>query len=432
MTDQQFADGMSCAQGTRWLHTPNMDALAASGVRFTRAYSANPLCVPMRTAMMTAQYPHTTGVLTNDQTPIDGAPYPLLGRTLRDAGYATGYFGKWHVPMKPGACGFDTVDLKADLDPAPAAAFIRADHGSPFFAVASFNGPHEVCEWSRRQDIPGGPLAEPPSLDACPPMPPNFDPPANETDTIAHMRRAYQAHRLFPVGGYTEADWRRLIWGYYRLIERVDGFIGGVLDALRESRKLDHTVVLFLADHGDCHGAHRWNQKTVFYDESARVPFILSWNGRTPPGVSDHLVNNALDVLPTLCGFAGVEAPPNAPGVNLAPLALGDADPLALGGADAMPPRPYVVSENHMVQCEPVDGRHWTPQGRMVRSDRYKYCVYSEGTRRESLVDMEADPGEMVNCAGDPALRDVLHRHRGYLRDHAQRTGDTAAAGMVE
>jgi len=232
---------------------------------------------------------------------------------------------------------------------------------------------------------------------------------------MTHMRRSYQASRMFPVGNYTEDDWRRLIWGYYRLIERVDGFIGTVLKALNDSGQQDNTVIVFLSDHGDCHGAHHWNQKTVFYDESARVPFIITWPGKTPKGRSDILLNTGIDMIPTLCDFAGIDVPNGLPGKSLkAP---------ALGRAPAWH-RDFIVSQNHMVQCEPVDGKNPMPHGRMVRSHQYKYCVYSEGNRRESLIDMIHDPGEMKNLAGDTAHAATLRQHRQYLADWCQRYGD--------
>lgn len=195
------------------------------------------------------------------------------------------------------------------------------------------------------------------------------------------------------------------------------------MQALRESGEEENTVVVFLSDHGDCHGAHRWNQKTVFYDESARVPFIVSQKGRTRQGASDVLVNTGVDVIPTLCDFAGITPSPHLPGRSLKAPALGKAM------AD---PREFVVTQNHMVQCAEVDGKHLRPHGRMVRSERYKYCLYSEGKRRESLVDMVNDPGEMVNLADHPDYRDVLIKHRACLKEHARQYEDETALRMLE
>ncbi|MCH9022436.1 MAG: sulfatase-like hydrolase/transferase, partial [Planctomycetes bacterium] len=350
----------------------------------------------------------------------------FMGKIFKDSGYETAYFGKWHIALdskNKEVHGFDTFDDKSSRsNPARAVEFLKKTHDRPFLAVASFLGPHEICQWARKEEIPGAQLADPPPLQERPPLRTNFEPPKNETDIMTHMRKSYQLDRRFPVGNYTDEDWRRLIWGYYRLIERADGMVGEVMTALRESGQEENTLVVFLSDHGDCHGAHRWNQKTVFYDESARVPFIISWKGKTPKGTSRTLLNTGVDVIPTLCDFAGITAPDDLPGKSLKASALGKTHTWK---------RDYVVIQNHMIQCEPVDGKLLKPHGRMVRSDRYKYCLYSEGQRRESLIDMEKDPGEMVNQAANPDFKDVLNQHRAFLKDHAQRHQDKMAFEML-
>jgi arylsulfatase A-like enzyme len=419
MTDQQFSDAMSGVMGRQYIYTPNMDSMAENGMRFTRAYSPNPLCMPMRTSMFTGCFPHQTGVQTNGNHQIDIAKHVFLGKVFKDAGYETAYFGKWHIALdekRKDLHGFDTlVDSGARLDPSFAAEFLKKNHNRPFLAVASFLGPHEICQWARKENLPGVQLEDPPPLEERPPVRSNFNPPENETDIMTHMRKSYQADRRFPVGNYTEDDWRRLIWGYYRLIERVDGFIGVVLTALRDSGQEKNTLVLFLSDHGECHGAHKWNQKTVFYDESARVPFIISWKGKTPQGTSDILLNTGVDVFPTLCDFAGIDIPDGLPGKSLKESALGKI---------SLWTREFIVSQNHMVQCEPVDGKDLKPHGRMVRSENYKYCVYSEGQQRESLIDMKQDPGEMKNLAGSAEHQKILQQHRQYLTDWCHKYGD--------
>ena len=426
ITDQQFADAMSCTIGRDYIHTPHMDSLAATGMRFTRAYCANPLCVPSRASMFTGRYPHEVAIQTNSSRKVDPDAFPCMGRIFKAAGYDTGFFGKWHMPFhekKSQEHGFDTyVGGPGRYSGVPAAEFIRKGRDRPFLAVASFLNPHNICEWSRSQTLPGGPIGDPPPPEKCPPLKANMDPPANETDTMSHMRRSYQAHRLFPVGHFDDKKWRQYRWAYYRLVEKVDQRVGTVLDALRETGQEEGTVVVFLGDHGECHGAHRWNQKTVFYDESARVPLIISRKGATSSGTCDALVQTGVDLIPTLCDFAGFRAPKGLPGESLKPLALGG----AAGG------RPYIVASNHMVQCEPVDGILLQPDGRMVRSDRYKYCLYSLGKRRESLVDMQADPGEMVNLAGKRECREVLLTHRAHLREFARKHADKVALAMLQ
>jgi arylsulfatase A-like enzyme len=419
ITDQQFSGAMSCAMGDKYLSTPNMDSLAANGMRFTRAYAPNPLCMPMRTSMMTGRYPHQTGIESNTKKGFDESKHVFMGKIFQKAGYETAYFGKWHVPVstkKSKVHGFEIFEeKKARMSPTQVVRFLKKKHKRPFLAVASFLGPHEICEWARKQKIPGDMIGDPPPLNQRPPLLTNFKPPENETDIMTHMRKSYQAHRLFPVGDYNEADWRRLRWGYFRLIERVDGVVGSVLNALRDSGLEKNTVIVFLSDHGDCHGAHQWNQKTVFYDESARVPFIISWKGKTPVGTSDVLLNTGVDMIPTLCDFAGIDAPKGLPGKSLKAPAMGKTPSWK---------RDYVIVQNHMVQCEPIEGKDLKPRGRMVRSDGFKYCVYNEGKRRESLIDMKADPGEMKNLVGNAKYHKILKQHRQYLIDWGKVQGD--------
>jgi arylsulfatase A-like enzyme len=426
MTDQQSADAMSLRIGGRRLSTPHMDSLAGNGTLFSRAYCANPLCVPSRTSMFTGRYPAETRVQTNDTTAIDARRFPNMGTIFRQAGYDARFFGKWHLPYPAADSelhGFNVarrVNAKGDDGvAAQAAAFIRSGHQAPFLMVASFVNPHNICQWARGEALPDGAIGAPPPPERCPPRHPNHATPAGETDTMILMRRSYQNTPMFPVGGFDEGKWRQYLWAYYRMIEKVDGLIGQVLLSVRQAKIEEQTLIVFLADHGDCQGAHGWNQKTVFYDESSRVPLILSQKGVTRRGTSGRLAHTGVDLIPTLCGYAGIPVPDGLPGLSLMDTA---------NGGSAKDPREYLVVSNKMVQGAPVDGRLPAPDGRMVRSRRFKYCVYSEGERRESLVDMEKDPGEMVNLAEDSRYRKVLDQHRQMLAAWRKTTGDTFEA----
>lgn len=421
-TDQQSADAMSCRLGELYLKTPHMDALAAEGTAFSRAYCANPLCVPSRTSIFTGRYPVETGVETNDTSSIDARRFPCIGTHLKRAGYDTGFFGKWHLPYpqkQTAVHGFDIVRWErnpGDVRTAEnTAEYIRSRKGAPFFVVASFLNPHNICEWARGEALSEGDAGVPPPPEQCPPRRANWAPQKDEPDAVALMRRSYQATPMFPVGAFDEAKWRRYIWAYYRMIEKVDEQIGRVLAALREAGLERDTLVAFTADHGDCQGAHGWNQKTILYEEAMRVPCILRWKGVTRAGVSKGLVQTGIDLLPTLCDFAGIETPRGMPGLSLKGAATGS------GGIDA---REYVVVSDHLVQGAEVGGRKPEPSGRMLRTQRYKYCVYSEGQRREELVDIEKDPGEMVNLAAHPEYAAVLKRHRELLAAWCKRYGD--------
>jgi arylsulfatase A-like enzyme len=174
-------------------------------------------------------------------------------------------------------------------------------------------------------------------------------------------------------------------------------------------------LVVFTSDHGDCVGAHRFNQKTVFYEESARIPLIVSWKGQTPQAISDKLVNTGIDILPTFLDCAGIPQPAHLPGRSLLPLALGHLD---------TPWRPFLVAQNDLSQSGQVDGLRPTMEGRMVRTARFKYCLYARGVRREALYDLQDDPLETVNLAAAPEYRQVVLEHRNLLREYAQANDD--------
>lgn len=423
MTDQQSADAMSHRLGDRYLRTPHMDSIAKRGVSFIRAYSANPICIPSRTSMLTGRYPHETGVLSNDRVPFNPDAWPTIGTLFKAAGYATGYVGKWHLPypITNPASGFEyTANIRnngADAGMRAAAEpFLMRRHDRPFLFFASFNNPHNICEWPRGQKLPDGEIGDPPPFEECPPAPSNLAPQSGEPDALAETRRSYHANPQFPVGDFDASRWRQYRWAYYRMLEIVDARIGELLELLETGGHAKNTVIVFTSDHGDCQGAHGWNQKTVFYEESVRVPFIIAAPGAPAAGRdSSILVQTGIDLLPTLCDFAAIPVPTGLDGMSHRAVSEGRA------GSSS---RDFVVSSNFLTQGSPLPGGKPMPSGRMLRSERYKYCVYDTGVRRESLVDLEADPGEMANLAADPAYAAILDRHRATLLEWGRRTGD--------
>jgi choline-sulfatase len=418
-TDQQSADAMSCRIGDQYLKTPHMDSLAANGTLFSRAYCANPLCVPSRTSIFTGRYPVETGVETNDTSPIDANRFPAMGAHFKRAGYTMGYFGKWHLPFAEAdtqAHGFEIAKWdKSQRDASTEKGvvnFLRTKRSTPFFAVASFLNPHNICEWARGEKLSEGDIGTPPDAAQCPPWRANHAPQTDEPDAVTTMRHSYQATPTFPVGNFDEKKWRQYLWAYYRLIEKADARIGEVLKALRDTGLDRDTLVVLSADHGDCQGSHGWNQKTILWEEAARVPCILSWKGVTRPEVSDRLVNTGVDFWPTLSDYAGIPAPENLPGISLKSSAR----------------REYVVVSDQLAQGAPVNGKEIAPDGRMLRSERFKYTVYSPlssgGEHREALVDLEKDPGETTNLARDAKFAIELQRHRGLLAAWCRKYGD--------
>jgi choline-sulfatase len=388
--------------------------------------------MPARNSIFTGRYPHETGVTDNADMrsgrTLDPTAFPTMGTYFKQAGYQTAYFGKWHLLFaedKPETHGFETFSSSKHIDAdnaAKAVTFLGAKHQKPFLLVVSFLNPHNVCELARDQPLNNGSIGEPPPVAQRPPAPANLAPPRNEPDTMTRIRAGYHANPAFPVGNFSPERWQALRWGYYRLIEKVDAEIGKVLDALKAAGLEENTLIVFTADHGECAGAHGFNQKTVFYEESARVPLIVSAPGQRSGRVSEKFINTGTDILPTMFDFAGLARPAKLSGASLRPLVLGQ--PVAAWRDD-------VVVQNNMSQTFAVDGNVPTTEGRMLRSDRYKYCVYVHGQNRESLVDLEKDPGEMINLARDPAHRETLLAMRERLRTWGLENRDSLVAEML-
>jgi choline-sulfatase len=190
---------------------------------------------------------------------------------------------------------------------------------------------------------------------------------------------------------------------------QADEEIGRIMDALQSRHDADDTLVVFLADHGDSM-CGRWmaTKHASFYDETARIPFSF-----TGPGVegADRVVPgpvSQLDLLPTLCHYAGLKVPEQRHGRSLMPWLRGERADL---------PHAFVVSQWHTEWGFTIE------PGRMIRSERYKYTRYLEGDGEE-LFDMEADPGETRTLIDSPEHADVLAVHRALLDQHIQETAD--------
>lgn len=422
ITDQQSSESMSCNIGNKYLNTPGMDYLAKHGISFTNAYCANPLSMPSRSSMFTGMYPHDIGIQSNDNKRLDPAEFPNLGTIFANAGYETGYAGKWHLPYNYRETDlhgfFHMMEIKDNgvdsLVPSATVKFLNKQRDKPFLFVASFVNPHNICQWARGETLPDGDIGTPPEGDKCPPLRLNHAPSENETDIMQLLRTSYQATRMFPVSGFSDEKWRQYTWSYYRMIEKVDSEIGKILSSLRESGQDKNTIVVFLSDHGDCQGAHLWNQKTVFFEESSKVPFIISYKGLRPRK-SDFLVQTGIDLMPTLCDLAGIHPRKQSRGTSLKKLITTGITPEN---------REYIVVSDRLVQGDTINGCKPEPEGRMLRTKRFKYWIYNEGEQRETLYDLQNDPGEMINLARNPKFRSDLENCRKDLTVWAEKHND--------
>ena len=295
---------------------------------------------------------------------------------------------------------------------------MKRDRDNPFFLIASFLNPHDICQVARSQPLPQGPVPEPATVEECPNLPANFAIPPYSPDILQMLRQANR--RVYPTIEYTEDDWRRLRFLYYRLCEKVDAEIGVLLNGLRDLGLEDDTYIVFTSDHGDGHGAHNWNQKTSLYEEVINIPFIISHKGVTQPGgVNDtHLVSLGLDLLPTLCDIGGANIPNDLDGLSLRSLAEGNTSGEW---------RDDLVVETII---DLGSGPGGSGASRAVLTDRYKYSTFPMGRNREQLIDLQNDPGEMVNLAVNARFKNELDDHRRRLRDWCEKTNDKSFIGV--
>jgi arylsulfatase A-like enzyme len=349
--------------------------------------------------------PHETGVEVNGRPIRDGIP--TMGEIFRHAGYRAVYGGKWHLPRSfEGMTGFEKLigghGLGAKMDNPLASTcsqWLRANPREPFLMVASFMNPHDICQWIRdNASDDARPLPE-----GAPPPPANLEAFEREPDAVSYHRTAGYDLMSQAVGiahRWTVGQTRRYLHSYYRMVEAVDSEVGRVLDSLREAGLEERTLVVFASDHGEGMGGHRWVQKASFYEESVRVPLMMAGPGIQPGTLQDSLVSLA-DILPTLCDAAGLPAPTPCRGISL------------LRNNQA---RRFAVSELRYGD-ESRDGR-------MIRTQRWKYTVFRTGETREQLFDLKRDPGETANLIGTPEASGPREELRGWLAGWIQESGD--------
>ena len=406
MTDQQGPQVMSCA-GNPDLHTPNMDILAQRGVKFINAYCAFPLSGPSRAAMFTGYMPSQSGMIENGMPLVDSLRNNTLGSVVAAAGYDCAYAGKWHVntvTIPDGEFGFRRIKDDGDIGLAESCVEYLQNRNKkePFFLVASFTNPHNICEYSRGQKTPHAKVPET-TLEECPNLPKNFA--VSPYDASVLRFEQEQRYQLYPTVSYSPDDWRRYRNAYYRLTEAVDAEIGKIIAEIDRQNLWKNTVIIFTSDHGDGNGAHHWNQKTALYEEVVGVPMIVCLpEGKNAGTVSEAIVNNGIDLMPSVCEWTGAELPYGRPGVSYKAAAEKGAK-----GQD------YIVTETNFNQTAGTLG--W-----MVRTPKYKYVVYDKGQYREQLFDMENDRTEMRNLAVESKYRDVLLEHRSILENWLKTT----------
>lgn len=421
MSDQH-SPRMSGFAGHPQAITPHLDRLAASGRVFDSAYCTSPICVPSRASIATGRYVHEMGTWDN-AAPYVGSP-PSWGHHLGRAGYRVTTIGKLHYRAVDDDTGFPDQRLAMHIHGRGDLRGIsrRPDGEAPIPGRGHQNirnaGPGEsdytrfdrsVADEAVRflgAESDGGPWALMVSFVAphFPLIAPQeffdlYDPadivvPSRERRAWDHPAVDVFLAAFGITEPFTDDEIRNAIHAYLALCSFMDANVGRVLDALAEAGHVDDTLVVYTSDHGESAGAHGLWFKHLMNEESVGVPLLVSG-----PGVESGVLTGPVshvDLLPTFLAWSGVPPPgPDLPGVSL------------LDGEGLREDR-TIMAEYH---ANGTIGASF-----MVRHDRFKYIEYIDGPPQ--LFDLESDPSENTDLAGDPAhagtLDDLARRLRGF------------------
>lgn len=409
------------AYGHPHIRTPNLDRIAANGIKFTNAFLTTSSCSPSRASIITGMYPHQTDA-EQLHWPV---PYDKITfvEKLRDAGYWTAQSGKWHLGdamterfdfLASEQAFMDVLGEGQILDlPSPDRSgchlFVPTlNHrpaDQPFFLWLAANDPHRPYE----ENI----ISRPHSID--------------EVIIPPYMPDKPEVRMDFAL--------------YYDEISRLDDYVGKIVDELEKQGILNNTCILFISDNGRPFP----RDKTTMYDGGIRTPFILHWPAVVSPGsVSSSLVS-AVDIAPTFLTLAGIQPEDNFIGKDFSSLLIKPDDTI----------RDYIFAQAHWHDVERMY--------RAVRDERYKYIrnfypdlpntppadalrsmtfrkmldlkergeltedqmnVFVTPTPEEELYDLENDPFELNNLADDPSFSEVLDRMRLFLKKYMEITDD--------
>ncbi len=440
------ADDMNNDLGTYGhplVKTPNFDRLARIGVKFEQAYCNYPVCNPSRASLMTGLYPDQTGVRSNAANFREEIPSVItLPQMFKNAGYFTARVGKiyhfgvptnigedgiddpasWHEVVNPSGRDKAEEDQIYSINPssralggtlswmaqdgtdeeqtdgigATAAIKLMADHkDEPFFIAMGFYRPHTPYVAPRKYfemyplhmvRLPDEPLDD-----------------LVDVPTSAWVDRRYQLN-------LSETKKRQAMQAYWASISFVDAQLGRILDAVEELGLADNTIIVFWSDHGYHMGEHKLWQKTTLFENSARVPMMISSpKHRKTAGLPTKSLAELVDLYPTLADLAGLKAPQHLVGKSLVPVL---ADPTVSVRETAL----TTFDTHDRVNRPPLRPR---AVGYSVRTERWRYTECGkDGELGAELYDHWNDPKEYINLALAPHAQTTVAEMKKLLDEH--------------
>lgn len=424
--------------------TPNIDRLAARGVRFERAYCQFPLCGPSRNSMLTGLYPNSTGILANQQIFRQTIPsHHSLPQAFRLAGYFAGRIGKlyhYNVPKSIGTNGHDDPgSWELELNPAGCDRLEEEPHifslipgrfgGTLSWYASPRSDQYHTdglmaadAEWvlercSRQKDRPfflavgfyrpHTPYVAPKPYFGLYPeqeMPVVRGVQEDQADLPAAALASYKREQ----DKLTDELRRQCVQAYYASTTFMDAQVGRVLDALKRLGLEENTIVVFTSDHGYHLGEHGLWQKMSLFEESARVPLVIAAPGISAQGAVAKAPVGLTDLYPTLAELCGVKPPENLQGQSLVPM-LKDPDTMGRSWTLTQVTRGGRKAQNRFF-------------GYTLRTPRWRYTEWAEGEQGRELYDHETDPHELTNLADDPAHAETVARLSRQLREAVKET----------
>lgn len=437
--DDHAAHAVGC-YGNRRVRTPNLDRLAAGGMRFDRAFCNSPVCTASRQSFITGRYPRTIGV-TELQTALP-AKEQTLANMLKPAGYVTAAIGKMHFnsqlkhgfDLRRDLGEYDKVlalrgpkPLPPNIDVAPpwrpfedaarvwlnssvrpywavdadmdgtyfadqAEQFLLQPHDSPFFLFVGFYEPHAPFHF---------PVEDRGKYD-----------PSKFPIPVCGPEDASQIPAVF--SELTPSEKQGIAAAYYTSIEFMDRNVGRVLAALDKSGQADHTLVIYTGDHGYLLGQHGRFEKHCSYEEAIRSPLMIRFPGTVPARSATSALVEFVDIVPTVLDLCGVTIPSTVQGRSFVPLLKGERPSH----------RSRVFVEYAPNEEAAVRDERWKlifERGQNVRADGYAPATPPSG-HVIRLFDLENDPAEMHNVADSPENAERVRQMLAQLAEHLKST----------
>jgi len=393
-------------------HTPHLDRLAAESVDFRTAVSGCPVCCPYRASLLTGQYPLTHGVFLNDARL--GNKAVSIAQAYRDAGYHTGYIGKWHLDGDR-RTAFIPRERRQGFQFWKALGCTHNYNNSYYYADENvklkwegYDAIAQTREAQRylRRHAKGQPFA----------MFLSWGPPHAPYQTAPEKYRArYKPEDIVLRPNVPEKDKaqaRKALAGYYAHIAALDDCIAELCKTLDETGLAQNTIVVFTSDHGDMLWSHGGQKKQQPWDESIRVPFLLRYPARL--GAEGCVIDtpiNTPDIMPTLLGLCDIEIPDSVEGTDFSDMLLGKTDP---------------KDRAALISCPAPFGQWQRKRGgreyRGVRTARYTYTRDLNGPWL--LYDNIKDPYQLNNLCNQPEYAAIQQELDKALKEKLAQTCD--------